>query len=123
MWFAGIDWADRHHEVVVLNEQGHQVGALRVDHSAAGPEQLTAFLRGFPSTEEERPETAETAELFWQSTGQVVCVQDDAWSPDRCAFGSWSGGLSRQPHHGGASASPAGVKTDALDAFLLARKG
>jgi hypothetical protein len=46
MWFAGIDWADHYHEVVVLNEQGAVVGTLHVPHTAAGLDQLTSFLRG-----------------------------------------------------------------------------
>ncbi len=45
MWYAGIDWADQHHEVVVLDAAGTRVGHLRVAHSAAGLEQLVAFLQ------------------------------------------------------------------------------
>jgi hypothetical protein len=33
MWYAGIDWADTHHDALVLDEQGHQRGSLRVDHT------------------------------------------------------------------------------------------
>ena len=36
MWFAGIDWADQHHDALVLDEQGHQLGSLRVDHTPEG---------------------------------------------------------------------------------------
>ena len=45
MWFAGIDWADQHHDVVVLDAAGARVGQLRVPHSAAGVGQLIAWLR------------------------------------------------------------------------------
>jgi hypothetical protein len=55
MWFAGIDWADAHHDVVVMDEAGTRVGQrgsawvsvgqLRVSHSADGVNQLIAWLR------------------------------------------------------------------------------
>ena len=38
MWFAGIDWADRHHDAVVVTAAGEVVGRLRVAHSADGLE-------------------------------------------------------------------------------------
>jgi len=43
MWYAGIDWADTHHVVVVLNEQGQQVATKQVAHTVEGLAQLTAF--------------------------------------------------------------------------------
>jgi transposase len=117
MWFAGIDWADRHHEVVVLNEQGHKVGALRVDHSVAGLEQLTTFLRSFACAEPERPASRERL-------GQAACVVETNQ-------GLWiaallEAGLAVYPVNPtalGPLRPPSGVKTDALDALLLARKG
>lgn len=45
MWYAGIDWSDRHHDVVVIDEAGHKVGQLRVEHSPAGLQKLIGFLR------------------------------------------------------------------------------
>ena len=35
-WFAGIDWADTHHDVMVIDERGQQAGSLRVAHTKAG---------------------------------------------------------------------------------------
>jgi len=40
MWFAGLDWADQHHDLVVIDEAGRQVGSLRVTHSPEGFAQL-----------------------------------------------------------------------------------
>jgi transposase len=123
MWFAGIDWADRQHEVVVLNEQGHQVGALRVQHSAAGLEQLTSFLRGFTATEPERslgPESGEGLQLPRQVAGVVET------NHGLLIAALLEAGLAVYPVNPptiGHSRPPSGVKTDALDAFLLARKG
>ncbi len=45
MWFAGIDWADRHHDIVVIDEAGRKVAQLRVEHSLDGLKQLVSFLR------------------------------------------------------------------------------
>jgi transposase len=120
MWFAGIDWADRQHEVVVLNEQGHQVGALRVAHTAAGLEQLTTFLYGFASIESERPECAERVEV----PGQMACVVETNHGLLIAAL--LEAGLAVYPVNPmtvGRLRPPSGVKTDALDALLLARKG
>jgi transposase len=44
MWYAGIDWADDHHDAVVIDETGRQVAVLRVPHTAAGLADLTAAL-------------------------------------------------------------------------------
>ena len=33
MWFAGIDWADDHHDVVVIDGEARQVGVRRVTHT------------------------------------------------------------------------------------------
>jgi hypothetical protein len=41
MWFAGIDWADDHHDVVVIDADGHQLGTRRVAHTPAGLSDLT----------------------------------------------------------------------------------
>jgi len=46
MWFAGIDWADTHHDAVVIDAAGQRVGAIRVSHNAAGLAKLVVFLRG-----------------------------------------------------------------------------
>ncbi len=40
MWFAGLDWADQHHDIVVIDESGRQVGSRRVAHSPEGFAQL-----------------------------------------------------------------------------------
>ena len=55
MWFAGIDWADDHHDLVVIDGQGQQVGARRVKHTPAGLTELTDFLASItgPARKEE----------------------------------------------------------------------
>ena len=45
MWYAGIDWADTKHDVVVIDEAGHKVASLRVEHTASGLNKLVRFLQ------------------------------------------------------------------------------
>jgi hypothetical protein len=45
MWFAGIDWADTHHDIVVLDERGQTLSSFRVTHTAQGLDELTNRLR------------------------------------------------------------------------------
>ena len=44
MWYAGVDWADTHHVVVVVDETGQQVATKQVEHTVEGLAQLTSFL-------------------------------------------------------------------------------
>jgi transposase len=112
MWFAGIDWADQHHDVVVVSETGQQVGRRRVAHSAEGIAELTAYLRGFAETE--HPDQVEQLACVVETThGLLVAALLEA-------------GLCVYPVHPTALMGmrpPSGAKSDALDALLLARKG
>jgi hypothetical protein len=47
MWYVGIDWAEHHHEVAVLDTEGRVVATRRVAHSAEGLAQLTTWLCQF----------------------------------------------------------------------------
>ncbi len=44
MWYSGIDWADEHHDALTIDEKGHQMGSIRVDHSPQGFAKLDNFL-------------------------------------------------------------------------------
>ncbi len=44
MWYSGIDWADEHHDALVIDEKGHQMGSIRVHHNPQGLAALDAFL-------------------------------------------------------------------------------
>ena len=50
MWYAGIDWANDHHDALVIDETGHQVGTLRVNHTPAGLAKLNTFLQNIIAT-------------------------------------------------------------------------
>ena len=45
MWFAGIDWADEKHDILVIDEAGQQVGTRQVKHTVEGLGDLTDFLQ------------------------------------------------------------------------------
>jgi transposase len=45
-WFTGIDWADTHHDSVILDQEGHLVGKpFRVDHTPKGLDALIERLK------------------------------------------------------------------------------
>jgi transposase len=109
-WFAGIDWADAHHEVVVIDEAGTRVGQLRVAHAAHGVEQLIAWLR---------------------ASGEIATCPEHL----ACLIETTQGVLMTALLEQGApvypvnpklldhSRKPSGAKTDAIDAGILARIG
>ncbi len=33
MFYAGVEWANDHHDVLVIDDAAHQLGSLRVAHS------------------------------------------------------------------------------------------
>ena len=52
MYFAGIDWADDHHDVVILAASGERVHQFRVPHSGTGLQQLSEILCSFAPASE-----------------------------------------------------------------------
>jgi transposase len=52
MWYVGIDWADTHHDLVVLDEAGKKVGERRCTHSADGLSELVTYLKSFGEPEQ-----------------------------------------------------------------------
>jgi transposase len=44
MWFAGIDWADADHDIVIIDETGRPVGSRRVAQSPQGLNDLMTVL-------------------------------------------------------------------------------
>jgi len=110
MWFAGIDWADDHHDAVVLTDQGQLLGALRVPHTAEGLDHLTRFLRGGASTS--------------GAAEPVICLVETPHGLLITAL--LEAGFTVCPVNPlavGRLRPPSGVKTDARDARLLARLG
>jgi hypothetical protein len=44
MKFCGIDWANDHHDALCIDEQGRQLGSIRVAHSPEGLTRLDSYL-------------------------------------------------------------------------------
>ena len=110
MWYAGIDWADDHHDAVVIDEQGHRVASCRVAHSAEGLAQLVTFLQ---QTLAAAPTLHELACILETPHGLLMTALLDA-------------GLAVYPVNPKTverRRKPSGAKTDALDAYLLAKTG
>lgn len=106
MWFAGIDWADRHHDVVVIDEAGRKVAQLRVEHSPEGLTKLVTFLRGIAPLD------------------QIACILETTHGLLITAL--LEAGVSLYPVNPKTidrKRSASGAKTDLLDAYLLAKHG
>jgi len=110
VWYAGIDWAERHHDVVLIDAQGDRVAQLRVAHSPEGLRTLVTWLRGHGDVAEHPEHLACRVET---TRGLLITALVEA-------------GLALYPVDPGrlkALRKPAGAKTDALDAYALARLG
>ncbi len=107
MWYAGLDWADAHHDVAVIDEAGLQVATLRVAHSKEGLNELTRFLLGIAKTPEQMACIIET------NHGLLIATLLDAGFPVYPV----------NPKTVDRRRKAAGAKTDAIDAYLLAKTG
>jgi len=110
MWYAGIDWADDHHDVVVIDAAGKRVTSLRVPHTAEGLAKLVAFLLGLGDVRD-YPE-------------HLACIIET--NHGLLISGLLEAGVAVYPVNPKTvdrHRNPAGAKTDAIDAYLLARTG
>lgn len=107
MLVAGIDWADDHHDAVVLGTDRKQVAAFRVAHTAEGLTQLCQRLRALAGDPKEMACIIET------SHGLLVHTLLEA------GFSVYPVNPKTVDRHRNA----AGAKTDVIDATLLARHG
>jgi transposase len=107
MWYVGLDWADTHHDVEVLNEAGKHAGARRFSHSHDGLNELKQFLLRFTSQPEEIVCVLET------SHGLLISFLLEAGIPVYPVNPKTINGLRKV----------AGAKTDQIDAHLLAKIG
>ena len=107
MWYVGLDWADTHHDVDVLNEAGKHVGARRFSHSHEGLNELKQFLLSFTSRPEELVCVLETTH------GLLLTFLLEAGIPVYPVNPKTTNGLRKV----------AGAKTDRIDAHLLAKIG
>jgi transposase len=109
MWFAGIDWADDHHDLVVLDDHGRQLRTLRVAHTPAGLAQLTAALEQLCG-----PNAKPQLACFVQTNrGLLIAALLEAGV---AVYPITPKTVDRRRN-------AAGVKTDHIDAYLLAKTG
>src|ERR1700682_2235173 len=106
-WFAGIDWADTHHDILVIDEAGRQAGALRVAHTKEGINDLKRFLLDLAKTPDQIACIIET------SHGLLITALLEA------GFTVYP----VNPKKVDRRRNAAGLKTDAIDAYLLAKTG
>ncbi len=109
MWFAGVDWADDHHDVVIIDADGRQVGARRVTHTPAGLAELTDFLLSISGAERKE----ELACIIETTHGLLIAALLQAGYPVYPV----------NPKTVDRKRSAAGAKTDQIDAYLLAKHG
>jgi len=101
--------ADAHHDALVIDETGRQAGSLRVAHSPEGLKQLNAFL-----------------EQISGPTGrdQMACIVET--SRGLLIASLLEAGWHVYPVHPKTvdrRRAASGAKTDAIDAYLLAKHG
>lgn len=107
MWYVGLDWADTHHDVEVLDEAGKRVGARRFAHSHAGLNALKEFLLGIATEPEHLACIVET------NHGLLITFLLEAGIPVYPV----------NPKTANQLRKAAGAKTDQIDAHLLAKIG
>src|SRR4029453_7164513 len=107
MWFAGIDWADAHHDIVVMSAAGEIQGHVQGAHSVEGIAQLVDFVRRLTPPSEQMACVVET------NQGLLVHALLEAGL----------GVCPVNPTTLRGYRPLSGVKTDRLDAALLARVG
>jgi transposase len=107
MWYVGLDWADTHHDVVVLDEAGRRIGTRRFAHSHDGLNELKQFLLGIAASPEDLACIVET------SHGLLIAFLLEAGIPVYPV----------NPKTANQLRKAAGAKTDQIDAYLLAKTG
>ena len=109
MWYAGIDWANEHHDALVIDEQGRQIGTLRVEHSPQGMSKLNAFLEQISGSESKE----QLACIIETTHGLLIAHLLEAGWPVYPV----------NPRTVDRRRAASGAKTDTIDAYLLAKTG
>ncbi len=109
MFFAGIDWSDAKHDVMVIDETGQKLGSMRVDHTPEGLATLNTFLEQISG-----PQQRENLACIIETThGLLIAFLLEAGWPVYPV----------NPRTVDRRRSASGAKTDAIDAYLLAKTG
>ncbi len=109
MWYVGIDWANDHHDALVIDEKGRQVGSLRIDHNPQGLSRLNTFLEQILGSESKD----QMACIIETTHGLLIAHLLEAGWPVYPV----------NPRTVDRRRSASGAKTDTIDAYLLAKTG
>ena len=107
MWYVGLDWADTHHDVEVVDEHAKRVGAQRFAHTHEGLNLLKAWLLQMAGDPEQLACIVET------NHGLLITFLLEAGIPVYPVNPKMANHLRKT----------AGAKTDQIDAHLLAKMG
>ncbi len=109
MKFCGVDWANDHHDALSIDEQGHQLGSIRVAHNPEGLSQLDAYLEQIAG-----PGGKEQVACIIETTHGLLIAHllEQGWSV-----------YPVNPRTVERRRAPSGAKTDTIDAYLLAKTG
>lgn len=107
MWYVGLDWADTHHDVEVLDEGGKRVGTRRFAHTQQGLSELKHFVLEIAGSPQQLACILET------NHGLLITFLLEAGIPVYPV----------NPKVANQLRKAAGAKTDQIDAHLLAKLG
>lgn len=109
VWYVGIDWADQHHDAQVIDEAGKQVASIHVDHTSEGLASLHAFLEQITGPDRKD----QMACIIETNHGLLITsLLEAGWQV-----------YPVNPRTIDRRRSASGAKTDAIDAYLLAKTG
>src|SRR5438874_58775 len=107
MWYIGLDWADTHNDVEVMDHNGKRLAARRFAHSHDGLNALKAFVLSCAPSPEQLACIVET------NHGLLITFLLEAGIPVYPVNPKTTNRLRKA----------AGAKTDRIDAHLLAKTG
>ena len=109
MKFCGIDWANDHHDALSIDEQGRQLGSIRVAHTAEGLSKLNTYLEDIAGEQGHE----HVACIIETTHGLLISsLVEHHWPV-----------YPVNPRTVDRHRAPSGAKTDTIDASLLAKTG